>query len=98
MSEPTTSPVGTMRDGRITVLRTIDRLNVGGPASHAVLATKGLDDRRFRTVLVVGSIEPGEGDMGYLLDEYGIDKVVSIPSLGRELRPVRDIWTAWELF
>jgi glycosyltransferase involved in cell wall biosynthesis len=85
------------RDGRITVLRVIDRLNVGGPAIHAVLATKGLDPTRFRTVLIVGSIEPGEGDMGYLLDQYGVDDVVSIPELGRELRPIRDLWTTWQL-
>jgi glycosyltransferase involved in cell wall biosynthesis len=93
----TTGNVIGIRDQRITVLRIIDRLNVGGPAIHAVLATKGLDPARFRTVLVVGSIEPGEGDMSYLLEEYGIDGVISIPSLGRELRPVRDLWTAWQL-
>jgi glycosyltransferase involved in cell wall biosynthesis len=99
MSDPgfSTRDVIGVRDRRITVLRIIDRLNVGGPAIHAVLATRGLDPERFRTVLVIGSIEPGEGDMGYLLEEYGIKEVVSIPSLGRELRPIRDLWTAWQL-
>src|SRR3954451_7149233 len=82
---------------RITVLRIIDRLNIGGPAIHAVLATRGLDRENFRTVLVVGTIEPGEGDMTYLLEEYGIQEIVSIPALGRELRPIRDLWTIWEL-
>lgn len=81
---------------RLTVLRIIDRLNVGGPAIHAVLTAKGLDQAKFRTVLVVGSVEPGEADMSYLLESSGIECVV-IPSLGRELRPLRDVRTAWRL-
>jgi glycosyltransferase involved in cell wall biosynthesis len=85
-------------DGRIVVMRVIDRLNVGGPAIHAVLTTKGLDPGRFRTVLVIGSIEPGEADMSHLLEDYAIPEVISIPSLGRELRPIRDLWTAWRLY
>jgi glycosyltransferase involved in cell wall biosynthesis len=84
-------------DGRITVLRVIDRLNVGGPAIHAVLTARGLDPARFRTVLVFGSVEPGEADMGYLLDGAPVERVV-IPSLGRELRPLRDLSTAWQLW
>jgi glycosyltransferase involved in cell wall biosynthesis len=79
-------------------VRIIDRLNVGGPAIHAVLTTKGLDSRRFRTVLVTGSIEPDEGDMSYLLNEHGVSGVVSIPSLGREIRPLRDLRAAWEIY
>lgn len=82
---------------RLTVLRIIDRLNVGGPAIHAVLTAGGLDPKRFRTVLVIGSVEPGEADMSYLLESSGIQPVV-IPSLGRELRPLRDLYTAWRLF
>jgi glycosyltransferase involved in cell wall biosynthesis len=80
------------------VVRIIDRLNVGGPAIHAVLTTKGLDPRRFRTVLVTGSIEPDEGDMSYLLGQHGVEDVVSIPSLGREIRPVRDLVAAWQIY
>jgi glycosyltransferase involved in cell wall biosynthesis len=81
-------------DGRVTVVRIIDRLNVGGPAIHAVLTTRGLDQKRFRTVLVIGSIEPGEADMGDLARDL---EVVVVPSLGRELRPLRDVATAWQL-
>jgi glycosyltransferase involved in cell wall biosynthesis len=83
-------------DGRITVLRVIDRLNVGGPAIHAVLTSRGLDAARFRTVLVFGSIEDGEADMSYLLDGSGVEYHV-IPSLGRQIRPLRDLHTAWKL-
>ena len=82
---------------RITVLRIIDRLNVGGPALHAAVTAKGLDERRFRTVLVIGSVEPGEADMGDLLRDASCE-IVSIPSLGRELRPTRDVATARALY
>lgn len=82
---------------RRKVLRVIDRLNVGGPAIHAVLTTRGLDDENWETVLVTGEIEPGEADMSYLLAEHGVERVM-IPSLGRELRPLRDLATAWRLW
>jgi glycosyltransferase involved in cell wall biosynthesis len=84
-------------DGRITVMRIIDRLNIGGPAIHAVVTSRGLDRTRFRTVLVIGSIEASEGDMAYLLEEAGVEQVVSIPTLGREMRPLRDLKTTWQL-
>ncbi len=80
-----------------TVVRIIDRLNVGGPAIHAVLTARGLDRSRYRTVLVIGSVEPNEADMGYLLDGAGIEHVV-IPSLGRELRPLDDLQTTWQIY
>jgi glycosyltransferase involved in cell wall biosynthesis len=80
-----------------TILRIIDRLNVGGPALHAAVTARGLDRARYRTVLVIGSVEPGEADMGDLLE--GADcEIVSIPSLGRELRPARDLATARALY
>jgi glycosyltransferase involved in cell wall biosynthesis len=84
-------------DRRLTVVHVIDRLNVGGPAVHAVLTVRGLDPKRFRTVLVFGTVEPGEADMSYLAYESGIETVV-IPTLGRELRPLADLRTAWELY
>lgn len=86
-----------MKNGRIVIVRVIDRLNVGGPALHAVLTTRGLDATRFKTVLVIGSIEPGEADMAYLLNESGIE-YVTLPALGRELRPLRDMLTLWRLY
>ncbi|MDW8281226.1 MAG: glycosyltransferase [Myxococcales bacterium] len=75
----------------IAVVRIIDRLNVGGPALHAVLTSSRLDQRRFRTLLLYGDIEPGEGDMSYLLEQEPGVRAVRVPGLGRELRPVRDL-------
>jgi glycosyltransferase involved in cell wall biosynthesis len=85
-------------DRRLKVVRIIDRLNIGGPAIHAVVTSRGLDPTRFRTVLVIGSIEKSEGDMAYLLEQGGVEEVVSIPSLGREMRPLRDLATAWQVW
>lgn len=84
-------------DRRITIVRIIDRLNVGGPAIHVALTTRGLDPTRFRTVLIHGNVEDSEADMGYLLDGADIERIV-IPSLGRELRPFRDLKTLWQLY
>jgi glycosyltransferase involved in cell wall biosynthesis len=81
----------------VKILRVIDRLNVGGPAIHAALTARGLNHDGVTTVLVTGEIEPGEADMSYLLDEYHVERVL-IPSLGRELRPLRDLATAWKLW
>src|SRR5687767_6373558 len=91
------SPASSAAQPRVTVMRIIDRLNIGGPAIHAVITSRDLDPQRFRTVLVIGQIEPTEGDMAYLLEGSGVDQVVCIPSLGRELRPLRDLSTAWQV-
>lgn len=74
----------------IVVLRIIDRLNVGGPALHAILTSAYLDRGRFRTILVYGAIEPQEGDMSYLLDRHDVE-AIHLPELSRELRPLRDL-------
>ena len=75
----------------------MDRLNVGGAALDAILTVAGLDRKHFRAILVSGSVEPGEADMSYLARDLAIEHVV-IPTLGREIRPLRDIRTAYELW
>ena len=48
----------------IRVVRVITRLNIGGPAIHAILLTHALDDGvAFSSKLVAGSTAPREGDM-----------------------------------
>lgn len=48
---------------QVRVIRVIGRLNVGGPAIHVVNLSAGLDRRRFRQQLVVGTEKRAEGSM-----------------------------------
>ena len=74
----------TDKESKIKVLRIIARLNIGGPAIHVHLLTKGLDGNRFKSILVTGKISPQEGDMGYLFDPKE-PKPLIIPELQREI-------------
>jgi len=73
-------------------MRIIARLNVGGPAIHVSILTRGLRDADFWTTLVTGVISEQEGDMSYLAREMGIEPLV-IPSLQREISPLADLRT-----
>lgn len=77
------------------VLRVIARLNIGGPAIHATLLHERLNPARFHSTLVTGSEAAGEGNY---LDLHGRHaEVTLIPDLGREIRPLRDLRTVWQL-
>ncbi len=82
----------------VKVVRVITRLNIGGPAIHSVLLTRGLRGRGYDTSLVVGTCEADEGDMGYLLTAD--DAVQLIPEMSRSVRPwnnLRALWKLWRL-
>jgi glycosyltransferase involved in cell wall biosynthesis len=75
----------------IKVLRVITRLNIGGPAIHAILLTSALDDgARFRSTLVAGTTAPHEGDMLDLARARSVQPLV-LPALGREINPLDDV-------
>ena len=74
----------------IRVARVIARLNIGGPAQHAILLAAGLDRARFVTTLVTGVVGRGEGDFSAMAHARGVDPVV-IPELGRAIHPARDL-------
>lgn len=74
---------------KIKVLRIIARLNIGGPAMHAVILTEGLDKTHFESLLVCGNIDKNEGDMSYYAAQNNI-KPVFIPELKRELNFIND--------
>lgn len=74
----------------IRVCRIIGRLNIGGPAIHAVGLTKGLRARGYETVLVAGQEGVREGSMRDLAAEHGVEPWF-VPELGREIRPARDL-------
>jgi len=82
---------------KIKVLRMIARLNIGGPAIHVHLLARGLDAKRFESVLVAGKISPKEGDMGYLFDSMD-RKPIIIPELQREISLKMDLKALSRIF
>src|SRR5215813_14329259 len=78
------------------IVRIIARLNVGGPAKHVTWLTAGLQDSNYRSLLVAGSVPPGEEDMGYFADEAGVAPFY-IPEMSREIS-LKDAITVWKLF
>lgn len=74
----------------VRICRVIGRLNIGGPARHAILLTDGLRARGYETVLVAGQEAPHEGTLRDLAAEKGI-AATFLPELGREIRPGRDL-------
>jgi len=75
---------------KIKVLRIIARLNIGGPAIHAILLTDSLDNSKFETILACGNPGSSEGDMGYYAKERGVTPYI-IPELKRKLSFTDDI-------
>lgn len=71
----------------IRVLRVIARLNIGGPARHVSLVSKGLDARGYRHLLVKGAESGTEGSLRELAS--GVE-VSDLPRLGREISPIND--------
>jgi glycosyltransferase involved in cell wall biosynthesis len=75
----------------IKVMRVITRLNIGGPAIHAILLTQALNDgAAFQSTLVAGTTAPHEGDMLDFANARGVEPIV-LPALGREISPLDDL-------
>ena len=75
---------------KLRVLRAITRLNIGGPAIHAILLTRGLQNERFTSVLVTGLEGPHEGSMRDLAAKHRVEPRV-LRELGREVSPLNDL-------
>lgn len=78
------------------IVRVIARLNVGGPARHVVWLTAGLQGPDWDTLLVAGTVPPGEEDMGYFAAAHGVE-----PFLIREMSravSLKDALTIWKLY
>jgi glycosyltransferase involved in cell wall biosynthesis len=74
----------------IRVARVIARLNIGGPAQHAIFLSAGLDRARFATTFITGLVGETEGDFARGAIAQGVHPIV-IPELGRNIRPGRDL-------
>ena len=57
------------------VVRIITRLNIGGPAIHAILLTRALQDGGFTSTLASGYTAASEGDMLPLAKARGVSPV-----------------------
>jgi glycosyltransferase involved in cell wall biosynthesis len=73
----------------IRIFRVIARLNIGGPAIHAISLCERLGRVGYQTCLVCGKVSPHEGDMSYLASEKKIEPLM-IENLGRELSLLGD--------
>ena len=81
---------------KIKVLRIITRLNIGGPAIHTILLTKGLQNK-YETMLIAGQIESHESDMSYFAKKYEVTPIY-LKKMRRELRFPQDLIALWELY
>jgi glycosyltransferase involved in cell wall biosynthesis len=70
-------------------MRILTRLGAGGPPLHAVLLTRELRQRGYRTVLVTGKCAEQDGDMSYLIDES--DPLCWIGEMSRAISPLADL-------
>jgi glycosyltransferase involved in cell wall biosynthesis len=74
----------------LRVLRIIARLNVGGPARHTAILNAGLRARGMETLLVHGSLAPGEASLEDLARAADLP-VLQIPELGRRISVWSDV-------
>ncbi len=78
------------------IVRVIARLNVGGPARHVVWLTAGLRGADCDSLLVAGTVPPGEEDMGYFAAAHGVEPLL-IPEMSREIS-FKDALTIWKIY
>jgi len=75
---------------RLRVLQVIGRLNMGGPAHiAALLSGRRFDPSRYETLLVHGSLAPGEESLAELAEEEGAT-MRFLPELQQPVQPLRD--------
>jgi len=72
-------------------------MNIGGPSLHAVLLTKYMDNKKYKSMLISGSLSEGEGDMSYLMENYAIEHQL-INTLKREISFIDDLKAVKELY
>ena len=87
---------GCPRSQAMKIVRVIARLNVGGPAKHVVWLSRGPQTAEFESLLVAGTVPPGEDDMGYFATEMGVTPVF-VPEMSREIS-LKDALTIWKLY
>jgi glycosyltransferase involved in cell wall biosynthesis len=81
------------------IVRIIARLNVGGPAKHVAWLTAAARRAGLDSLLVAGTVPPGEDDMTYFARAEGVEPLI-IPEMSREISPqdAVTVWKLWRLF
>ncbi len=79
------------------VMMIVARLNVGGVALNVLQTVDALQKHGVEVILVHGRVGQHEGDMQYLARKLGIQSII-LPTLGRELSPLYDLKTLWQLY
>ncbi|HEV2707731.1 MAG TPA: glycosyltransferase [Pyrinomonadaceae bacterium] len=81
------------------IVRIIARLNVGGPARHVAWLTAAALRAGLDSLLVAGTVPPGEDDMTYFARAEGVEPLI-IPEMSREISPqdAVTVWKLWRLF
>jgi glycosyltransferase involved in cell wall biosynthesis len=75
---------------RLRVLQVIGRLNMGGPAHiAALLSGRRFDTDRYETLLVHGTLAPGEASLADLAAEEGAT-MHFVPELRQPVQPLQD--------
>lgn len=78
------------QNNKIKILRVISRLNIGGPSIHCSILLSGLNNERYTSKLVAGSISPNEGDMSYIIENKE-SYFLKIPEMQREVNLLKDL-------
>ncbi len=86
----------TVRSEAVRVVRINARLNVGGIARHVAWLTAGLRSAGYESVLVAGTVPPGEDDMSDFVRAQGVEPLV-IAEMSREIS-YKDLVTVWKLY
>jgi glycosyltransferase involved in cell wall biosynthesis len=85
------------RMSKLKVVHILSRLNIGGTASHVILATRGLRDRGVEALLITGREDPREGNMFSLAEAKNVQPIL-IPSLRRAISPLRDLAAGYQIW
>jgi len=65
-------------------------MNVGGPAHHVSILSRGLDARGYETLLIAGRLGEGEASAEHLAHQRGV-RLQLLPSLAPQIRPLDDL-------
>lgn len=85
------------QDKKTAVLHVITRMIVGGAQENTLATVVGLDPQRYKVDLISGVQTGSEGSLLEEAERRGV-RLKRLPSLVREISPVKDFRAFWALF